>query len=235
MDHPRFVSGDISTAFIQEEFPEGFEGASLEAGTLKRLAAAAAAFNMVVEARAAEISGAMRNHRRRVDPAWVVRIGGETFETEVRESAAGWDVKIGEETIPVASDWTPGTRVARAAVGGEEMTAKISLGAGGARLRYRGADLVVQVLTPRQAALAAKMPVKEAPDTSKMLLCPMPGLMVSVAVEQGEEVQEGQILCTVEAMKMENVLRAERKGRVTKVNAAPGDSLAVDEIIMEFE
>ena len=118
---------------------------------------------------------------------------------------------------------------------GVTRTAKVSLNSGGARVRYRGADLKVFVLTPRQAELMAKMPEKTPPDTSKMLLCPMPGLVVSVAVEVGEEVQEGQALATVEAMKMENVLRAEKKGVVSKVNAAAGDSLAVDDVILEFE
>ena len=102
-------------------------------------------------------------------------------------------------------------------------------------LRYRGADLKMIVLTPRRAELAAMMPEKLAADTSKMLLCPMPGLIVNMNVEVGDEVQDGQALCTVEAMKMENVLRAERKGVVSKINAAIGDSLAVDEIILEFE
>jgi len=235
MDHPRFVSGDISTAFIAEEYPEGFEGATLAPESLKRLAGAAAAFNMIVEGRAAQISGAMRNHTRRVDPHWVVRIGGETFDTVVAEVAGGWDVTLDGETSRVETDWTPGKSLARAVIDGKPMTAKVSLGLGGARVRYRGADLKVQVLTPRQAELAAKMPVKTPPDTSKMLLCPMPGLIVSVDVEEGQEVQEGQVLAVVEAMKMENVLRAERKGVVSKVNAKAGDSMAVDEIIMEFE
>ncbi len=102
-------------------------------------------------------------------------------------------------------------------------------------MRSRGADLKVQVRTPRQAELARLMPEKLPPDTSKMLLCPMPGLVVKVDVEVGQEVQEGQALCTIEAMKMENILRAEKKGTVSKINAGAGDSLAVDEVIMEFE
>ncbi|MDF2232587.1 acetyl/propionyl/methylcrotonyl-CoA carboxylase subunit alpha [Albimonas sp. CAU 1670] len=235
MDHPRFVSGDISTAFIAEEYPEGFEGATLAPEALKRLAAAASAFNMIVEGRAAQISGAMRNHTRRVDPEWVVMIGGESFKTLVAEVAGGWDVTIDGQTSRVETAWTPGKTLAKAVVDGKPLTAKVSLGVGGARVRYRGADLKVQVLTPRQAELAAKMPVKMPPDTSKMLLCPMPGLIVSVDVEEGQEVQEGQILAVVEAMKMENVLRAEKKAVVTKVNAKAGDSLAVDDVIMEFE
>ena len=112
---------------------------------------------------------------------------------------------------------------------------KVGKISGGFRIRSRGAEVKVHVRTPRQAELAKLMPEKVAPDTSKMLLCPMPGLIVKINVEEGEEVQEGQALCTVEAMKMENILRAERKGTVSKINAAPGDSLAVDEVIMEFE
>ncbi|MBV6636654.1 MAG: DUF2118 domain-containing protein, partial [Mameliella sp.] len=105
----------------------------------------------------------------------------------------------------------------------------------GFRLRTRGADMRVHVRSPRQAELARLMPEKLPPDTSRMLLCPMPGLIVKVNVAEGDEVQEGQALCTVEAMKMENILRAEKKGVVAKINAGPGDSLAVDDVIMEFE
>ena len=236
MEHPKFVAGDISTAFIAEEYPDGFAGAPVAPEALKRLAAAAAALNMIVEERAAMISGGMRNHSRRVDPHWVVRLGGESFAVETREAEGGaWDVRVDGRDWRVETDWTPGRTLARARIGGEEVVAKVDLGVGGARVRWRGADLRVQVLTPRQAELAAKMPQKAPADTSKMLLCPMPGLVVSIEVEVGQEVQEGQILCTVEAMKMENVLRAERKAVVSKINAAPGASLAVDEVIMEFE
>jgi propionyl-CoA carboxylase alpha chain len=105
----------------------------------------------------------------------------------------------------------------------------------GFRIRSRGADLKVNVRTPRQAELAELMIEKVPPDTSKMLLCPMPGLIVKVDVAVGDEVQDGQALCTVEAMKMENILRAERRGIISKINAAAGQSLAVDDIIMEFE
>jgi propionyl-CoA carboxylase alpha chain len=105
----------------------------------------------------------------------------------------------------------------------------------GFRVRTRGADFKLFIRSPRQAELARLMPEKLPPDTSRLLLCPMPGLMVKLSVEEGQEVQEGQALCTVEAMKMENILRAERKGVVAKINAAAGDSLAVDDVIMEFE
>ena len=137
--------------------------------------------------------------------------------------------------LRVASKWTPGDQLARLDVNGEGLVLKVGKISGGFRIRSRGAEVKVHVRTPRQAELAKLMPEKVAPDTSKMLLCPMPGLIVKINVEEGEEVQEGQALCTVEAMKMENILRAERKGTVSKINAAPGDSLAVDEVIMEFE
>jgi propionyl-CoA carboxylase alpha chain len=115
------------------------------------------------------------------------------------------------------------------------LTLKVDKITSGFRLRTRGAELKVNIRTPRQAELAKLMPEKVAPDTSKLLLCPMPGLIVKIDVAEGEEVQEGQALCTVEAMKMENILRAERKGVVSKINANAGDNLAVDEVIMEFE
>ena len=138
-------------------------------------------------------------------------------------------------TMRVEGDWTPGKSLAEMLVDGTPLVLKVGKISGGFRIRTRGADLKVHVRTPRQAELALLMPEKVAPDTSKLLLCPMPGLIVKVNVAEGDEVQEGQALCTVEAMKMENILRAERKGKVVKINAAPGDSLKVDDVIMEFE
>ena len=135
----------------------------------------------------------------------------------------------------VESDWTPGQPLARLTVGGDPLvikTAKIPMGF---RMRLRGADLKVHVQTPRQRELAGLMLEKAPPDTSKYLLCPMPGLIVRIQVEEGDEVQEGQALATVEAMKMENILKAERKGVVKKINASAGASLRVDDVIMEFE
>ena len=154
----------------------------------------------------------------------------------ITETAAGTDVSFGGDGVmEVRSDWRPGEPLFRGTVGGEEMIVKVTFVRGGARLRWRGADIKAVVRTPREAELAALMPEKLPPDTSKFLLCPMPGLIVKIMVEEGDEVQEGQALATVEAMKMENTLRAERKGVVKRIAAAPGSSLKVDEIIMEFE
>ncbi|MDG1973223.1 MAG: acetyl/propionyl/methylcrotonyl-CoA carboxylase subunit alpha [Paracoccaceae bacterium] len=236
MDHEKFCSGNITTAFIEEEYPEGFEGAVLDAPMLKKVAAAAAAMHRVVEIRRARVSGRMDNHERVVGSDWVVTLQGENHAVKIDADREGSTVTFDDgSSHRVASDWTPGDTLAKLDISGELLVLKTDKVTGGMRIRCRGADLKVHVRTPRQAELAALMPEKLPPDTSKLLLCPMPGLVVSIAVEVGDEVQDGQALCTVEAMKMENVLRAEKKAKVTKINAGPGDSLAVDEVIMEFE
>ncbi len=235
MDHPRFVSGDITTAFIAEEFPGGFDGSAPDADARARIAAAAAAMNRVAEIRRTRISGRMDNHERKVGTDWVVQIGSERFEVVVEADREGATIRFADgETRRVASNWTPGQPLARLEIDGAPLILKVGRIPGGYRVRHRGADLNVHVWTPRQAELVALMPEKQAADTSRMLLCPMPGLIVKVDVAEGDEVQVGQPLCTVEAMKMENILRAERNGVIAKINAAPGDSMAVDEVIMEF-
>jgi propionyl-CoA carboxylase alpha chain len=235
MDHPKFVRGDITTAFIAEEYPDGFTGVTLPEAALVPIAAAAAAMNRVAEIRRARVSGRMDNHERHVGADWVVSLQGQDHAVTISADRAGADVAIAGQVLRVESDWTPGQSLARLTVGGAPLVLKVGKASGGFRLRWRGADLRVHVRTPRQAELAALMPEKQPPDTSKYLLCPMPGLIVKVDVAVGDTVQDGQSLCTVEAMKMENILRAERKGVVKKINANPGASLAVDDVIMEFE
>jgi len=190
----------------------------------------------VGEIRHTRVSGRMDNHERQIGDDWVVALQGHRFEVTTAADAEGTTVTFKDGTaLRVASAWTPGSHLAKLTVDDEILVLKVGKISGGFRIRTRGAELKVHVRTPRQAALADLMPEKLPPDTSKMLLCPMPGLIVKIDVAEGDEVQEGQALCTVEAMKMENILRAERKGIVAKVNAGPGDSLAVDEVIMEFE
>ncbi len=236
MDHPKFVSGDMTTAFIAEEYPDGFEGVTLKERTLRRVAAASSAMHRVAEIRRTRVSGRMDNHERRVGTDWSVLVQGHRFDLTIEADRDGSTIRFeGGEEMRVTSDWVPGDKLATLSVDGAPLVLKVGKATGGYRIRTRGADLRVHVLTPRQADLFALMPEKVAPDTSKLLLCPMPGLIVKVDVEVGDEVQEGQALCTVEAMKMENILRAEKKGRVSKINAAAGDSLAVDDVIMEFE
>ncbi len=235
MDHPRFVSGEITTAFIAEEYPEGFAGAELPEDLLRRVAAAACAMNRMAEIRRARVSGRMDNHERVVGSDWVIRLQGREYAVTIAADRDGASVRLNGSEYRITSDWLPGQPLARLMIDGAPLVMKVARLPGGYQLRLRGAELRAQVLSPRMAELAALMPEKAPPDTSKLLLCPMPGLVVSLAVAEGDEVFEGQALCTVEAMKMENILRAERRGTVAKINAGPGDSLAVDDVIMEFD
>ncbi|NIY98689.1 acetyl/propionyl/methylcrotonyl-CoA carboxylase subunit alpha, partial [Salipiger sp. HF18] len=236
MDHERFITGNITTAFIAEEYPDGFQGVTLSDDKLRDIAAASAAMNRVAEIRRARISGTLDNHERKVGTEWTVTLQGASYDMTLAADRQGATVTFSDgASLRVEGDWTPGQTLAHMTVDGKPLVLKVGKISGGFRIRSRGADLKVHVRTPRQAELARLMPEKLPPDTSKMLLCPMPGLIVSMNVAEGDEVQEGQALCTVEAMKMENILRAERRGVVAKINAGPGDSLAVDDVIMEFE
>ena len=236
MDHERFISGNITTAFIEEEYPDGFQGVDLDDTVLRHLAAGAAAMHRVSEIRAARISGRMSHHAREVGTDWVISLSGRDFPVSIKADPGGSTVQFETgDAMRVTSDWLPGRPLAVLNVDGKEVVAKVRPMPNGFQMRHRGADLVVKVQTPRQFELSAHMIEKLPPDTSKLLLCPMPGLIVSVAVAVGDKVEDGQALCTVEAMKMENVLRAEKSAIVAKINAKPGDSLAVDDVIMEFE
>ena len=235
MDHPRFVSGDISTAFIAEEYPEGFAGVTLPDAELERIAAAAAAMHRVAEIRRTQITGRLGNHERRVGEDWIVGLNGREFPVRVRADKAGSTVTVGGRDLRLESGWKPGMALAEIMVDGAPLVMKVERIPAGYRLRTRVADLRTHVRSPRAAELARLMPEKLPPDTSKFLLCPMPGLVVRINVAAGDEVQEGQPLATVEAMKMENILRAERKGVVKSVAASAGESLKVDDVIMEFE
>ena len=236
MDHPRFVSGDITTAFIAEEYPDGFKGAVLVPGVLRRVVAAAAAMNRVAEIRRTRISGTIVAHTRRVGDDWVVGLQGESFAVTVDADPEGSTVRFADGGLcRVTSDWTPGQPLAVLTVDGVAMAVKVAEIPMGFRMRLRGADLKVHVKSPRQHDLAALMLEKAPPDTSRFLLCPMPGLVMKIFVAVGDEVQEGQALATVEAMKMENILKAERSGVVKVVKAVAGASLRVDDVILEFE
>ncbi|MGR3821339.1 MAG: acetyl-CoA carboxylase biotin carboxylase subunit [Salipiger marinus] len=236
MDHTRFVTGNITTAFIAEEYPEGFVGVTLPEPALRDIAAACAAMNRVAEIRRSRISGTLDNHERKVGSDWTVSLQGVDHEVTIAADRQGSTVRFADGAeIRVTGSWTPGMTLARMEVNGRPLVLKVGKVSAGFHIRSRGADLKVIVRTPRQAELARLMPEKLPPDTSKLLLCPMPGLVVKINVSEGDEVQDGQALCTVEAMKMENILRAERRGVVKKINAGAGDSLAVDDVIMEFE
>jgi propionyl-CoA carboxylase alpha chain len=236
MDHPRFREGRLTTAFIAEEYPDGFEGVEPSQEDAGKLAAVAAFINLRTQQRNVLVSGALANHRRAVGRDWVVTLATSSFPVAVEEEGDGALISFdGGSSVVVSSDWLPGRSHAEFTVGNEVLGVKTAPASTGLRLRWRGMDVVVYVRTPRVAELALLMPAKLPPDTSKMLLCPMPGVVTALAVCEGDQVEAGQALATVEAMKMENVLRAERKATVRRIATQAGASLAVDELIMEFE
>jgi len=240
-DHDRFERGDITTAFIADEYPDGFEGAEENSGHMRKIAAVCALMHDISEHRAAEISGALPNHARHIPDEWAVQIGDMHFTADINgEQGLRTIVMDNPEEekaaieMEVLTSWKPGQELVRAFIDNQSFNFKNHKVAEGYRVWHRGCEFKVCVRTPRGAELAKLMPIKVAPDTSNLLLCPMPGVIVSVLVKEGDEVMDGQALAVVEAMKMENTLRAEKKGIIAKVNCEAGDNLAVDEVIMEF-
>ncbi len=236
MDHPRWREGRLTTGFIAEEYPDGFLGVTPDTESEARLAACAAILDDIVTKRRAGISGA--RFRKASGTAAVKRVVClEEKRTAVALDvvAGGYQVAVeGAGKLGVETSWQPGQPVAEMKIDGKLYWFKVAAVPGGFRLRHRGVDCRLQVLTPRLAELADRMPRKEAPDTSNLLLCPMPGLVINLQVGEGDRVEEGQPLAIVEAMKMENVLRAEKSAVVEKILVSVGDSLAVDAVMMEF-
>ncbi len=234
MQHPRFQSGALTTGFIAEEYPEGFHGAPADAELLKTLAAVAA-FAATAEAdRARRIDGQL-GKRLRPPADWSVTI--DKTDHVVTISTDG--ITVDGEELDLSLEYTPGDRMVVAdghgADGDEHLTIRITKARAGFKLTARGAGHVARVLPSRVAPYTAHLIEKVAPDLSKFLICPMPGLLVRLDVAAGDRVEAGQALAVVEAMKMENILRAEKTGTVKSVAAKTGDSLAVDQVILELD
>ncbi len=235
MQHPRFRSGNITTGFIAEEYPDGFHGAPADAD-LKRHLAAIAAFAATAQAdRARRIDGQLGS-RLQPPHAWSVRIDGEDHDVAVSTDG----ITVDRDALDIALEYTPGDRMVEAEIGREngeyaQLTVRILPIRSGFRLTTRGASHDVRVLPAHAAPYAQHMIEKVPPDLSRFLIAPMPGLLVRLDVGAGDAVEAGQPLAVVEAMKMENILRAQKAGRVKAVSAAAGDSLAVDQIILEME
>jgi propionyl-CoA carboxylase alpha chain len=236
MAHPRFQAGtNVTTGFIAEEYPDGFHGAPLDADTRRALVAAAATIHIIAVERAQMIDGQLGSEGAVYSPDWVVELDGEHIPVSIEADHNGFTAEIEGESLSIDTDWRIGNPLFEAQIDGQPRAIAIARKASFLTLTTRGGARRLRVLTPRAATLARHMIAKVAPDMSKYLLCPMPGLVVSVAVKAGDTVEAGQVLATVEAMKMENILRAEKTGKVLQVNAKAGDSLAVDAVIMEFE
>jgi propionyl-CoA carboxylase alpha chain len=238
MKHPRWREGRLSTGFIAEEYPDGFAPMKPEQSEDAVLAAIALSASLIEANRRERFadrlraaSGALREH-------WVIKIGDKYVAARLLDGLVtipfDMDIAIEGENKSVVTDWRPGDPVWSGKVGGLDITAQLRPVLNGLRIDWQGLSVLAKVFSPRHAELDRLMPVKLPPDTSKLLLCPMPGLVVAIAVAEGQEVKAGETLAIVEAMKMENVLRADRDLVVSKINAAAGESLAVDAVIMEF-
>lgn len=235
MAHPRFQSGDMTTGFIAEEYPDGFSGGVLSGDVRNALIAAATFINAVEQSRATQVEGQISTPSGPQDRKWSIGIDDETITTTIVPLKDHAEVAFADTIVEIKSNWVPGSPVMTAEIDGREMAIEVDRNNLGWTLTTDGVSKHVRVMSSRAAELLSLMPEKEAPDTSKFLLCPMPGLVVSIAVGEGDDVKSGQALAVVEAMKMENILRAEKDGVVKKVAAAAGDSLAVDAVILEFE
>ncbi|WP_305097429.1 acetyl-CoA carboxylase biotin carboxylase subunit [Croceibacterium aestuarii] len=230
MQHPRFLAGELTTGFIAEEYPEGFHGAPASEETLRALAAVAAGIECSARARAAKTSGTLNGAPGNMSD-WSVEMDGERFAVTLDEGHAMVDGHRVEGTC----DWQPGDATATASGNGTALGLIVRRDGVRWAITTRGATHLALVLPASVAPLAKHMIEKVPPDLSKFLLCPMPGLLVSLHVAEGDDVEPGQPLATVEAMKMENILRAEKAGTVAELRAAEGDSLAVDQVILELE
>ncbi|MBL8709417.1 MAG: acetyl/propionyl/methylcrotonyl-CoA carboxylase subunit alpha [Rhodospirillaceae bacterium] len=232
--HERFAAGRLTTGFIAEEFPDGFHGVDLAPEDLADLVAVAAILHHQYELRAHSRGRRFHSNGNAVAGKWVVKLGTEKHQVTLAETAAGFAVLDGRQSRELVSDWKLGDVLWRGRIDGRSITVQIDRIGIGYRLTYAGAQANLLVLTPRAAELDQHMLVKQPPDMSRYLLSPMPGLLVSLAVAEEQEVKAGEELCVVEAMKMMNILRAERDGKVAKIHAKSGDSLAVDQVIVEF-
>ncbi|MFO1363018.1 MAG: acetyl/propionyl/methylcrotonyl-CoA carboxylase subunit alpha [Burkholderiales bacterium] len=234
MQHPRFVAGRFNTGFIAEEYPHGFRSEDVPHDDPALLVCVAAVLHRRYMDRAAGINGQLRGHERRVGPDWVVILDGAHHPVTVSNIAGGQHVAYRGEAYTVLSDWAFGHPLFRGTVNGREICLQVERRNLVYRLFHRGTQVDVMVLTARAAELHALMPRKPPPDLSRFLLSPMPGLLREVTVAAGQQVRAGEKLAVIEAMKMENVLRAESDAVVKQLLAKAGDSLAVDQPIVEF-
>ena len=230
MQHQRFRSGELTTGFIAEEYAEGFEGAE-PSDHFKRGLAAIGGVLATIDADRARRVNQQLNGSTYPTGDWSVRIGDSDYDVSLAEE----EITVDGEAVAIDMEYTPGSRMLALELAGEDLTVQLAKTRTGFDITARGATHSLRILPAHIAALAEHMIEKVPPDLSKFLICPMPGLLVKLHVGEGEEVQPGQPLATVEAMKMENILRAEKAGTIAKINTEQGESLAVDAIILELE
>jgi propionyl-CoA carboxylase alpha chain len=235
MVHPRFVAGELTTNFIAEEFADGFNADLVPQNNPHIAVVVAAAVHQEYRERSSQISGQSEGHEYQVPDNWVVIAGAEETPVSMTLTLSGFLVSIGNEDYSVVTDWALGEPLFEAEINGQQVTVQVERSGSGYRLFYRGAEINALVLSPKAAELNKLMLEKAPVDLSRFLLSPMPGLLVKLAVKEGDQVKAGEELAVVEAMKMENSLRAINDGIVAKISAEAGDSLMVDQAILEFE
>ena len=235
MVHPRFIAGELTTNFIEEEFPEGFNADLVPQNNPHIAVVVAAAVHQEYRERSSQISGQSEGHEYQVPDQWVVITGAEETPVSMSLTLSGFLVSIGNDDYSVVTDWALGEPLFEAQINGQQVTVQVERSGSGYKLFYRGAEINALVLSPKAAALNKLMLEKVPADLSKFLLSPMPGLLVKLGVKVGDQVKAGEELAVVEAMKMENSLRATNDGIVAKISADVGDSLMVDQAILEFE
>jgi propionyl-CoA carboxylase alpha chain len=238
MAHPRWRAGKLSTGFIAEEFPEGFHAIAPEGERAQVLASVAAAIDHVLGERKRRISGQMNGRTVTRESHRAVWLGDTEYRLEVKRENGTIEVRFPgsakDARRHLQSDWMPGDILWTGTINSDPVAVQVRPILNGFALAYRGVEAKAFVYTESEAGYARLMPPKKVADTGKLVLCPMPGLVVSIAVKEGQEVKAGDTVAVVEAMKMENVLRAEIDGTVKKINTKQGDSLAVDAVILEF-
>jgi propionyl-CoA carboxylase alpha chain len=236
MQHKRWQAGKLSTAFIAEEYPKGFHSVAPEGETLHVMAAVAAAIDHVLGERKRRISGQRPGQTVVRESARVVRLGEREVELAIAREGEAHIVRFASEKKGhrLVSSWKPGDPLWSGSYDGRAIAVQVRPALNGFDLAHRGVEVRVLAYTEREAAAARLMPMRRVADSGKALRCPMPGVVRAIAVMEGQEVKVGEMLAVVEAMKMENVLRAERDAVVKSIKARPGDSLAVDAVIMEF-
>ena len=234
MQHPRWRAGNLSTGFIAEEFPKGFERTPPTGAMARTVAGVAVAIDLLLGDRKRRISGQLNTSLKR-ESHRAVLLGAQEILVDVEHDGEAVAVRFDDGTVgKFSSKWLPGLPLWAGTVDGAPVAVHVRMIPNGFELAYRGVETKAFVYTEREARYARLMPVKTLSDSGKAVRCPMPGLVVSLAVAEGQEVKAGETLAVVEAMKMENILRAERDGTIKKIRVKPGDSVAVDAVIMEF-
>ena len=224
MGHQRFQAGNLTTAFIAEEYPEGFQGVELDTKPLTQLALSASVLHYITQYKAVDEEQELS-----------ILIGKDKWSLKICKEEKQYQVKLDDKTYWIKTYWQKGDTLANLEINDETIVLQLAPVSTGYKVLYRGADLTIHVMRPKLAELFALMPEKKAADTSNMLLCPMPGRITSIMAEEGQQIEDGQSLAIVEAMKMENILKAERKAVVKKIYVKEDTNLSVDEVIMEFE